>query len=230
MPARRERGSKIDQSQDRARTEPLSDTGRAEAFSDGVLAVVITLLVLEFGVPESEPGRLLSGLWRQWPLYLATVTSYLYVGVVWTNHKAAFRRIRAMDRGLHWANLGVLFATSLVPFPTAVVAAALRAGNATDERTTVGLYALIGVLLCASWLVFYHYLGRHPDLAEAGVHEEYFPRERTRAWIGCTLYAVAGVAGLFAPPVALVIFFALPVFYGITSEGLFEFAGVRRRR
>lgn len=72
-----------------------TDTTRAEAFSDGVFAIIITLLVLDVGVPEHEPGGLLEGLLAQWPTYLAYVTSYLYVGVVWLNHKATFRRIQA---------------------------------------------------------------------------------------------------------------------------------------
>ena len=90
-----------------------ADTGRAEAFSDGVIAIIITLLVLDLRPPGGEPGGLLRGLLRQWPTYLAYVTSYVYVGVVWLNHKAMFRRIRSIDRGLHWANFGILFTTAL---------------------------------------------------------------------------------------------------------------------
>jgi uncharacterized membrane protein len=76
---------------------------------------------------------------QQWPTYLAYVTSYLYVGVVWLNHKAEFRRIRWIDRGLHWVNIGVLFTTALLPFATAVMADAVQEGNQDDERTAVGL-------------------------------------------------------------------------------------------
>ena len=204
-----------------ARARGLSDTRRAEAFSDGVFAIIITLLVLDLRPPEVGPGQLLTGLLQQWPTYLAYLTSYLYVGVVWTNHKAAFRRIRAIDRGLHWANLGVLFATGLLPFPTAVVADAIQAGDPADSRTAVGLYALIGALLCVSWLGFYHYLSRHPELTEGDVSDDFFPRERARAWIGVAAYTVAGILGVVVVQwVALAIFLVLPIFYGLTSEGL----------
>src|SRR5579884_2636694 len=128
----------------------LADTGRAVAFSDAIFAIVITLLVLDLRPPNSEPGRMLFGLLQQWPIYLAYLISYLYVGVIWTNHKAAFRRIQAVDRGLHWANLGVLFSTALIPFPTAVLSKAMQNKSLADERTAAGLYALIGVLLCLS--------------------------------------------------------------------------------
>lgn len=196
-----------------------------------MLAIVITLLVLDLRPPEGEPGELLTGLVDQWPTYLAYVTSYLYVGVVWLNHKAAFRRIVAMDRGLHWTNLLVLFTTALLPFPTAVVAGAIDAGNLADERTAVGLYALIGALLCLSWLWFFHYLGLHPDLTHEDVDDDFFPRERTRALVGVALYAAAGAIGyLISPLVAMAVLLALPVFYGVTSEGLFERPGGGRDR
>jgi uncharacterized membrane protein len=199
-----------------------ADTGRAEAFSDGVLAIIITLLVLDLRPPGGEPGGLLRGLLRQWPTYLAYVTSYVYVGVVWLNHKAMFRRIRSIDRGLHWANFGILFTTALLPFATAVLARAVEHGNRADERTAVGLYALVGALLCASWWTFFHYLSRHPHLTEEDVEETFFPTERTRASVGVVLYAAAGVLGCFvAVPIAMVIFLALPVFYGVTSNGLY---------
>jgi hypothetical protein len=83
----------------------------------------------------------------------------------------------------------------LLPFPTAVVADAIQDGNPVDERTAVGLYALVGALLCVSWLVFFHYLSRHPELIAEGVVEGFFPRERIRAWAGIALYAAAGCSG-----------------------------------
>lgn len=116
-----------------------------------MLAIVITLLVLDLRPPH---GQLLSGLLQQWPTYLAYAASYLYVAVVWLNHKAAFVRIRTMDRSLHWANLGTLATAALLPFPTAVVADALENGDRTDARVAVALYALVGALLSASWWVF----------------------------------------------------------------------------
>lgn len=199
----------------------LSDTGRAEAFSDAVFAIIITLLVLDLRPPEDAPGRLLEGLLEEWPTYLAYVTSYLYVAVVWLNHMGAFIRIRYMDRGLHWANLGVLFATALVPFPTAVISVTMIRGNPVDERTAVGLYALIGMLLCICWLFFFYYLSRHLELLEENINEKYFALETIRAWVGLVLYAASGLIGtLVNPQAALVIFFILPIFFGATSHGL----------
>ncbi len=200
-----------------------SDPSRAVAFSDAVIAIVITLLVLDLRPPDSEPGQLLAGLLEEWPTYLAYAASYVYLAVIWLNHKAAFTRIREMDRGLQWANLGILATLALVPWPTAVIAETARTGNLTDERVAVGLYALVGALLCLSWLVFFSHLARHPDLTKEEVDDSYFARERPRALIGVVLYLAAGAAGvLIHPLVASVIFLLLPAFYGFTSHGFDE--------
>ncbi|MFC0534061.1 TMEM175 family protein [Phytohabitans kaempferiae] len=207
-----------------------SDTRRAEAFSDGVLAIIVTLLVLDLRVPDVEPGHLLPALLAQWPGYVAYVASYAYVAVVWLNHKAAFARVRETDRGFHWANLFVLFTTALLPFPTAVVSRALQEENTSDQRVAVALYALVGALLCLSWTVFFQYLARHDDLVAEAVDRPFFRGERLRALGGVILYGVAGVVGfLVAPLVALAVFVVLPVFYGATSAGIYSLRSVARR-
>ena len=197
-----------------------SDTGRAEAFSDGVIAIVITLLVLELTPPKTRPGGLLAGLLHQWPTYLAYAASYIYLAVIWMNHKAAFTRIREMDIGLQWANLGILATLALLPWPTAVIIDTAKTGNLTDERVAVALYAIVGALLCLAWLGFFSHLARHPELTEEHVEDSYFARERPRAIAGVVLYLAAGTAGfLIHPLVASVIFIILPAFYGLTSHG-----------
>jgi uncharacterized membrane protein len=191
------------------------------AFSDAIIAIVITLLVLDLRPPKSEPGELLAGLLNEWPTYLAYAASYTYLAVIWMNHKAAFTRIREMDIGLQWANLGLLATLALVPWPTAVIAETARTGNLQDERVAVGLYALIGALLCLAWLVFFSYLARHPDLTKDEVEDSYFARERPRALIGVVLYLAAGLAGvLIHPLVGSVVFLVLPIFYAFTSHGM----------
>lgn len=206
-----------------------SDTSRAIAFSDAVFAIIITLLVLDLRVPDVPPGRLLSGLREQWPSYVAYLASYTYVAIVWLNHKGAFNRIKESDRGLHWVNLFVLFTTALLPFPTAVVSHALQEHDQQDQRVAVAFYALIGALLCASWLAFFHYLARREDLLEEEVSERHFPAERVRALVGVILYAAAGLIGyLVAPLAGLVIFVVLPVFYAVTSAGLYQVPLIRQ--
>lgn len=204
----------------RASSATRADPGRAVAFSDAIIAIVITLLVLDLRPPDTEPGGLLDALLAEWPTYLAYAGSYAYLAVIWMNHKAAFNRIREMDIGLQWANLGILATLALVPWPTAVIAETARTGNIEDEKVAVALYAIVGALLCLAWLVFFSHLARHPDLTHDEVDDHYFARERPRATIGVILYLTAGAVGVLTHPiVASIVFLLLPVFYGLTSHG-----------
>lgn len=201
-----------------------------EAFSDGVLAIAITLLIIEVRTPEHGPGELVPALLRQWPAYLGYLTSFVYIAVIWLNHHAAFKRIRFIDRRLHIANLAVLCTTALLPFPTAVLSDTLQAANPVDQRGAVALYAAVAALLTASWTAFFHVLTAHPELIEEDVPPDFFRDDRFRAFLGVALYALAGALGYFvAPAVALVIFLALPAFYGATADGFVVFKATHGR-
>ena len=209
----------------------LSDTDRLEAFSDGVLSITITLLVFDIIRPDYVPGHLFEKLLAQWPNYLAFLASFFYVGIIWLNHRSVFSRVRYCNRSLHLANLILLLTSALIPFPTAILSAALQTDSARDATVAVEFYAAIGGLMCLSWLLLFHVLSINPHLLEAHVEPTFFPQERHRGLLGFVLYALAGMTGwLYSPTLALMIFLALPVFYGITSEGLIETrAGLLRR-
>jgi hypothetical protein len=103
------------------------------------------------------------------------------------------------------------------------LSAAVQGGNEFDARVAVVLYATIAGAMCVSWLVLFHVLSIHPYLVEDDVDPDFFPKERFRATLGIILYAIAGLTvWLSTPKLALLIFLALPVFYGIASEGLTE--------
>jgi len=212
----------------RRRAVRLSDSNRVEAFSDGVFAITITLLVFDLRRPMTAPGTLFHQLWRQWPSYLAFFASFVYVGVIWLNHHSAFTRIRSADRGLHWWNLMVLLTTAILPFPTAILASTMQSPSVEDRRVAVVFYALLAAGMCLSWLALFQHLHLRPHLQEQDTEPGYFARGRTRAWIGIVAYALAAVIGaLYSPTVSLLIFVAIPVFYGVTSEGL---PGIEPRR
>ncbi|WP_229403177.1 TMEM175 family protein [Micromonospora okii] len=207
-----------------------SDTGRALSFSDAVFAIIITILVLDLRTPEVPPGGLLHSLLDGWPVYLAYVTSYLYVAVNWLNHKGTFHRVRCMDRGLQWANLGVLFGIALLPFATAVLSSAVQHGDRSDERVAAALYALVGVALSVAWLALYHHLSRHRELLGPRITPRFFAVERLRAVLGIASYAAAGLVGwLVSVPAALVVFLLLPLFYGLSSNGSYDLRRWARR-
>jgi uncharacterized membrane protein len=89
--------------------------GRLEAFSDGVIAIIITIMVLELKVPHNAE---LSSLWELGPVFLSYVLSFAYVGIYWNNHHHLFHAVKHVSGGLLWANLHLLFWLSLFPFTT----------------------------------------------------------------------------------------------------------------
>jgi uncharacterized membrane protein len=198
-----------------------SATSRAEAFSDGVFAIAVTILVLEFHDPVHSPGGLARSLLQQWPVYLGYVASFGYIAVIWLNHHQAFARIRSVDRGLHAANLALLGTTSALAFPTGVVSDALQEdATGQDARTAVVLYALIAAAMCGCWLLLYTHLRRRPRLLDAAVETSYVWHGQVRSAVGIGAYTLAGLVGYFVTPLAgLVVFLAVPAFYFATSEG-----------
>ena len=189
----------------------LSEKTRVEFFSDGVFAIAVTLLVLELAIPETR-GSFRDDLLHEWLRYVAYLAAFATIGVLWLTHHTAFARIRLVDTGLLWRNLAVLLTASLFPFPTAVIANAYRIGDGADQAAGVVVYAVVGMLSGASWLLFLAYLRSHPALMEADANID-------RYWLEAPVltiagYAVAGLIGWFlSPGAALGIFFFFPIFY-----------------
>jgi uncharacterized membrane protein len=196
----------------------LSDSARVEAFSDGVLAIAITLLVLNLRAPGGG-GDMRRELLDQWPAYVAYLASFAYVGVIWVNHHQLFTRIAAVDLGLLWRNLGLLLGVSVLPFPTAVLSSAFRQGTGSNQVTACVLYALVAAFMALTWLVLFHYLATHERLLARHTPASFFARERRRALLGLIAYLLAAAVALWQPLASLLIICALPVFYGATSEG-----------
>jgi uncharacterized membrane protein len=115
------------------------DTVRLVAFSDGVFAISITLLVLEIKPPTSDEN-LLHGLLALWPSYLAYAVTFLFIGQVWANHHVMFDHIRAADRFVLLLNTLLLMVVAFLPFATSVLAEALRSGH--GQRTAVAFYGI----------------------------------------------------------------------------------------
>lgn len=211
-----------------SRSSALAETTRLEAFSDGVLAIVITLLALDLHAPE-ERGALLTQLLHQWPAYVAYLASFVYVGVIWVNHHQLFTRIAAVDTGLLWRNLALLLTTSVLPFPTAVLGNAFQHGTKRDQTVGLILYALISALMAATWLMVYHYLAKNERLLAENTPSSFFRQERHHSFLGIGAGLVAIPVALWQPVAGLVITAALPVFYGVTSEGWYPSRNRRRR-
>jgi uncharacterized membrane protein len=173
------------------------ETGRIEAFSDGVFAIAITLLVLELKVPhlpEGAPaGAVAAALLRQWPSYLALVTSFFTILIMWANHHAIFSLVRRVDSPFLYANGLLLLVVTVVPFPTALLAEYLqKPGAAVAAAAYGGTFVVAGIAYNLLWRTAI--AGRR--LLRAGVSEQKI-QAMTRSYrIGVPMYLVA-TAGAF---------------------------------
>ena len=205
---------------DRTASVRLTESTRVEAFSDAVMAIVITILVLELRVPAHEPGRLRAALVSMWGPVLAFLIAFLRVSVIWLNHHGLFVRIRRVDRTLLWLNLGILLACTIVPLPTALLADALRSGDTGDLRVAAVLNAGIAALQSAVWIPIFPYLRDHPELLENGTEAALLHAERIRPWIVVGSDMAAALLALMSPVAMLVLWSASLIFFAATSDGV----------
>jgi TMEM175 potassium channel family protein len=198
----------------------LRSNTRTEAFSDGVMAIAITLLILNVHVDTGYASThgLLRALNHEWPAYLAYITAFLTIAIMWLNHHALFDKIRQVDKSLAWTNLALLLTISILPFPTSVVAQYLRAGG-TDAKVAVSFYGLISMLNGFTWLGSWVHLARYPELLHEPYDAAYAQLERRRTAMGVATYAAATAIAWLAPIVALFLFLAVAIFYAVTSSG-----------
>ena len=132
----------------------MNDTARLETFSDGVLAIAITLLVLDLKVPAREAlhGSLAQALADQWPSYVAYLVSFLVIGIIWVNHHAMFTLIARVDRSLLFLNLLLLLVVAATPFPTALLAEYLSAGRDSHVAAAVYSATMLGMSIAFTLL------------------------------------------------------------------------------
>ena len=190
-------------------------TGRLEAFSDGVIAVAITLLVLNIDLPHLKPGESLAhGLADQWQFYAAYVTSFLTIGIIWVNHHVMIGRLREADRTILFLNLLLLMSIAVLPFATRLMAAYLR--NRHGQHLATGVYS--GAFLVMA--VFFSVLNRHILLTKAHLlHLDLSIGQRRqilfRSISGVVPYTIATALAVVSAYVTLGICAALAVFYAL---------------
>jgi uncharacterized membrane protein len=177
---------------------------RFDAFSDGVLAIAITLLVLEIKVPNATQGRLWHELGRLWPSYAAYAVSFLTIGIMWVNHHNLSRRLVAVDHGLVYANLGLLATISFLPFPTAVLAEYLRDGG-SNERVAAALYGVTMIAISVAFWGLWMHLRHHQELVQPARTGD-LGRQSTNAAAAIGMYAIATAISFVSAIAALIVF------------------------
>jgi uncharacterized membrane protein len=186
------------------------NTSRLEAFSDGVFAVAITLLVLQFIAPEVQSGKLLSALLGQWPQLVTYVASFLTVGVVWVNHHTIFRGIRAVDRTIQFINLVLLLTIVLVPYPTVLLGRYLNSGQ--NGSVAAAFYAVVMTAMSIAFQALVGWALTHPNLLRPEVNVGRVRSYMPRFALGLVIYA--GSIGLaFVSAWLVVVLYAVTAIY-----------------
>ena len=180
------------------------EKGRLEAFSDGVMAIIITIMVLELKVPQSSKPEALLDLW---PTFLSYGLSFLYVGIYWNNHHHLLQATRRVNGHILWANLHLLFWLSLIPFVTGWM------GENNFAALPVGRYGFVLLASAVAYAILSRTLTSHPGnspiLSEAlgrdmkgkfsiVVYVFAIPLAFMAAWAACLVYA--GLAAMWFIP------------------------------
>ena len=191
------------------------ETGRVEAFSDGVFAIAITLLILAVGIEQAfAEGELAHQLRELWPAYIAYAVSFLTIGIMWANHHQIFRHFARVDRPMLLLNILLLMCISFTPFPTRVVAE--HAKNGDDREAAAVLYGATMTSIAIGFFVVWIYGSRRllrPDADQReinGITRTYLP--------GTPMYLTATLIAFVSPIASLVIFGVLAIFYAISSS------------
>jgi uncharacterized membrane protein len=191
--------------------------GRLEAFSDGVIAVAITVLALELPVPEPNGGRSLAHeLAVRWPSFAAFAVSFLTIGIIWINHHAMLARLHQVDQGTLLLNLLLLLSVCLLPFSTSLMADYLKATE--GEGLAAAIYA--GSLLLMSVLFFamqVYALRVRPQLLHRRMTPEIRDAVLRRNAAGLLPYLLATAVAAASPYATLALTAAVAVFYAVPS-------------
>lgn len=195
-------------------TEPVEkETGRVEAFSDGVFAIAITLLILEIKVPHFPGGasnaQVLRALVALWPSYVAFLLSFFAILIMWINHHGLFRMIHRVDSPFLYANGAMLLLVTFVPFPTALLAAYL---GQPGEHTATAYYCGAFVLVSIAFNLFWEVATRR-GLLKRGVSATHVAKIRNAYRFGLVVYVAAALLALWRPAVGLGLCLSLWIFW-----------------
>jgi len=180
--------------------------GRLEAFSDGVIAIIITIMVLELKVPE---GHELSDLWPIWPKFYSYILSFIYVGIYWNNHHHLMKVVKTVNGAVLWANMHLLFWLSVIPFATAWVgeshfaAAPLAVYGGVMLMSAIAYYILVRALLAAHGT---------ESLLKTAIGRD------VKGLISPAIYILAIIASAFAPLVSALLYLAVAIMWLIPDR------------
>jgi uncharacterized membrane protein len=195
-------------------------TNRLESFSDGVMAVAITLLVLDFPRPRGG-GGLAHTLGLHWPVYAAYITSFITIGIIWINHHVAIGRLARADHSILILNLILLMTIVVIPFGTGLLSRYLKAS--AGENLAAAVYGGLLLLMALAFSALNHQiLLRRPQLLNAPLSLAERRAIFRRSATGVAPYALATALAVVSPYATLGITAGLAVFYATPLASLTE--------
>ena len=192
--------------------ETGSETFRIEAFSDAVIAIAITLLVIEIRPPAEveSAAEMCSALRSLWPNYLGYAVSFFTIGIMWANHHIVFKMIRRTDHYLVLWNLLFLFCLAFIPFPTALMAETF--GHA-DEQVGILVYSGWFLVTALSYNLLWRYATSHAGTLMPGADPAQLRAVSNRFRLGPPAYALAFALAFVSTWASLVLLLLLALAY-----------------
>jgi uncharacterized membrane protein len=190
-------------------------TTRLEAFSDGVFAIAITLLILDLHVPplsDTPQGQLGGRLLGLWPNYASYVVSFLIIGIIWVNHHSMFHHIDRVDRPLLFLNLLLLLFVVAIPFPTGMMAEYIREGGA-NSHVAAAAYSVTMFGMAISFGALWLWAVRERTLLGAAIDQAAARSTVLRFTAGNVVYLILIGLSFVSAPLTLALHFLLAVYY-----------------
>jgi uncharacterized membrane protein len=186
-----------------------------EAFSDGVFAVAITLLVLQFTVPEVQSGRLFASLVGQWPNLATYAASFLTIGVMWVNHHTVLSHLKAVDRTIQFINLVLLLFVVLVPYPTALLGHYLQSRQ--DGAVSAAFYGSVMTCISIGFQALVRWSVNHPKLLNPGIDPDRIRAALPGYSIGLLVYAASIGLAFVSAWLVVAFYVAAAVYYAFNQ-------------
>jgi len=195
----------------------VRETGRVEAFSDGVFAIAITLLILEIRVPHADEGQALANLLlNQWPSYVAYVLSFLIIAVMWVNHHNLFKYIRRVDNIFLFLNSLLLMFITFLNFSTVLLADYLLDPN--GQQVAGLIYAGTGFVIAILFNLLWYHASKDNRLLDKNAHPGLIKAINDQYRFGPVLYALAFGLVFISIWLSLALQFGLAIFFSLTDS------------
>lgn len=196
------------------RTAPEISTTRLEAFSDGVFAIAITLLIIEIKIPTHEELKtqsLMEYILRQWPKYFAYVLSFVIIGIYWANHHYLFKLFKRTDHIFNLLNVFFLMTIAFLPYPSGVLGEYIMSPE--HSKTSVSFYAIAIWLPAIAWLLIWLYASQKKRIVDHQLTDKFISDLTRQYVISNFFYAMAFIISLVNPTISILTCVGLTLLY-----------------